>query len=998
MISLIVGSGSFGQKQVELTDHVDPFIGTGGHGHTYPGASYPFGMIQVSPDTRLEGWDGCSAYHASDDTIYGFSHTHLSGTGCSDYGDILIMPVTGIINLSGYGYKSPFSNISEKASPGYYGVELSNYSIRAELTATKRSGFHRFTYPQTVDPGIVIDLKHRDKVLDSEIHFVNDREIEGYRFSSAWAKEQRLYFVIRFSKPFKEGTIESDGNPLNAATEAQGEDLRAYLRFQPFKLNEELLVKIGISAVSIEGARKNLDEENPGWNFDGVLEACRMAWSRELGKITVSGGSSYDQTVFYSALYHTMLSPNLYMDVDGKYLGRDLKTHEVDDFDYYTVFSLWDTYRALHPLLTIIDQKRTNDFIRTFLRQYEEGGLLPVWELSSNETYCMIGYHAIPVIADAYLKGIKDFDSGLAFEAMKTSAEEDHFGLKYYKSQGFIPGDMEGESVSKTLEYAYDDWCIAMMADEMGKEAEYVEYIKRAQNYKNMYDPTTGFMRAKLNNRWFYPFDPYEVNFNYTEANAWQYSFCVAQDIDGLIGLMGGKDAFTGKLDKLFSARTETTGRDQADITGLIGQYAHGNEPSHHMSYLYDFVGQPWKTQELVHAIMNDFYTDQRDGLCGNEDCGQMSAWYVFSALGFYPVTPCSGFYAVGTPRFPYARIELENGKTFTITARNLNATNFYIQSCTLNGINHQTSVIRHQEIMDGGELVFEMGNKPNNTWGISSVDSDSNIPSQSDPQRDQRAGIREHLIQPVPFVETGQATFFDSTTITLSSSDPEAGIFYTTLRDGAQGIRHEKAFYQDPGSGIKDLYSGPFTIHETTTILAFAQKKDGEPSSLIESVFQKIPQHRKITLNTRYASQYSAGGDIALIDFKKGGENFKTGVWQGYEGVNLDAIVDLGDIQEVNRISAGFLQDVGSWIFFPEEVTFFVSSDGQTFSPCGSSVPEYSQKGHAPGILEQSTNVVPPREARYVRVTAKNPGVCPDWHPGAGKPCWIFTDEISIN
>ncbi|MFC2102244.1 GH92 family glycosyl hydrolase [Bacteroidota bacterium] len=960
----------FGQRLVRLTDFVDPFIGTGGHGHTYPGATWPFGMIQVSPDTQLEGWDGCSAYHASDDTIYGFSHTHLSGTGCSDYGDILLMPVTGEVSLSDYNYASHFDRLSEKASPGYYRVSLSKYDIGVELTAAQRAGVHRYTYPASETPAVILNLQHRDKVIESGLKVIGDREVEGYRFSTEWAKDQRLFFVIRFSKPFRSVEIENDGNQRVDLTEAKGTDIKALLRFKPTKAYEEIQVKIGISAVSIEGARKNLDEEVPGWEFDEVLDACRLAWTKELEKITVSGGTPDDQKVFYTALYHALLSPNLYMDVDGRYLGRDLKVHQVDSFDYYTVFSLWDTYRALHPLLTIIDQKRTNDFIRTFIRQYEEGGLLPVWELSANETNCMIGYHAVPVIADAYLKGIRDYNAEKAFEAMKNSANQDQFGLRYYKEQGFIPGDMEGESVSKTLEYAYDDWCIAQMAKEVGKEADYTEFIKRAQYYKNLFDPATGFMRAKLNNQWFSPFDPYEVNFNYTEANAWQYSFYVPQDISGLIAMMGGTKEFSLRLDALFNADMETTGRDQADITGLIGQYAQGNEPSHHMAYLYDYVGQPWKTQALVHRIMKEFYLNSRDGLCGNEDCGQMSAWYVFSAMGFYPVTPGSNFYAIGTPRFPFTKIELENGKSFTITANNLSDENFYIQSCTLNGIQHPASTIQHQDIMEGGELVFEMGSEPNYDWG-----KKMNFEFQIS---------NFNLIQPVPYVAEGDATFFDSTTIALSSPDSNASIFYT--------------LNGHPASGIRDLYTIPFTIRETAILRAFAQKEGSDPSFIIESTFQKIPENRKLKLNTDYAPQYSAGGDIALIDFKKGGENFKTGVWQGYEGVDLDAIVDLGEVQDIHKISAGFLQDAGSWIFFPTEVEFFTSLDGEHFSPAGISIHEFSQRDFTPTTLEQWADLEPSVEARYVRVVAKTPGICPDWHPGAGKKCWIFVDEISVN
>ena len=1008
----------YSQEMVRVTDYVDPFIGTGGHGHTFPGATYPFGMIQVSPDTRLEGWDGCSAYHSSDDIIYGFSHTHLSGTGCSDYGDILVMPVIGEVGLSDYDYASPFHQESEKASPGFYRVGLDKYDIGVELTASKRAGFHRYTFPATTQPGIVLDLTHRDKVIESGLKVVGDAEVEGYRFSTAWAKEQRLYFVIQFSKPFKSILIEASGEAITESTEASGEDIKAIFRFGPTGEGAQIKVKVGISAVSIEGARRNLESEIPGWNFEKTLQDTRTAWQNELQKINVFGGTNGQKTIFYTALYHAMISPNLYMDVDGQYLGRDLQAHQAEGFDYYTVFSLWDTYRALHPLLAIIDQKQTNDFINTFIRQYEEGGLLPVWELSANETFCMIGYHAVPVIADAFLKGISNWDTGKAFEAMKNSAEQDHFGLKYYINQGFIPGDKEGESVSKTLEYAFDDWCIAQMALALDKKDDYKTYIQRAQYYKNLFDPSTGFMRAKLNNQWFTPFDPYEVNFNYTEANAWQYSLYVPQDIYGLVGLMGGKENFIRNLDTLFSAKTETSGRDQADITGLIGQYAHGNEPSHHMTYLYDYVGEPWKTQKLVHRIRNEFYTNQRDGLCGNEDCGQMSAWYVFSALGFYPVTPGSDIYALGTPSFPISKINLENGKTFTIKAHNFSDKNYYIQSCKLNGENHEEPFIRYKDIMDGGELIFVMGSEPNYNWGKSGVDLEYSKDDTQDLIRDPGSGIRNHLIQPVPFISKGESAFFDSTTIELSSPDPEAKIFYQAMSLTGSGVegRGSNQFPIDsiddlriknhPASGIGypgsdstfQLFTSPLTLHESTIVKAFAQKEGGEPSFIIESTFQKIPKNRKIKLNTEYAPQYSAGGEIALIDFRKGSDNFKTGVWQGYEGVDLDAVVDLGEVQQVRKISAGFLQDAGSWIFFPTEVEFFTSLDGEFFSPAGISIHEFSQKDFTPTILEQWADLEPSVQARYVRVVAKTQGTCPDWHPGAGKKCWIFVDEISVN
>jgi predicted alpha-1,2-mannosidase len=966
ILVLITGCGRHPES---LTGNVNPFIGTGGHGHTYPGVSLPFGMVQLSPDTRLDGWDGCSAYHASDSVIYGFSHTHLSGTGCSDYGDILVMPVTGEPSLAKYSYRSGFRAASEEASPGYYKVDLDAFGIRAELTATLRAGFHRYTFPASGNAGIVFDLKHRDKVLESELHVISPTEIEGMRISREWAQKQILYFVARFSRPFD--SWKSLPVITNHVTNGsiKGDTVITVFNFKTEK-GAKILVKVGISAVSYDGARKNLDEEIPGWDFDLIRKEAGDAWNGELGKVAIKGGTRDQQIVFYTSLYHALLNPNLYMDVDGSYRGRDLQVHSADGFDYYTVFSLWDTYRAAHPLFTILEEKRTVDFIRTFLQQYREGGELPVWELSGNETGCMIGYHSVPVIADAYLKGIRGFDADMALEAMRHSAEQDHLGLADYRSKGFIPGDKEGESVSKTLEYAYDDWCIAQMAKEMGKTGVYRDYIRRAQYYKNIFDPSTGFMRAKMNETWFSPFDPAEVNFNYTEANAWQYSFYVPQDVSGLIQMLGETAKFAAKLDAMFAAQTATTGRNQADITGQIGQYAHGNEPSHHMAYLYNYAGQPWKTQELVHRILTTLYSNDRDGLCGNEDCGQMSSWFVLSAMGFYPVTPGSGIYDIGIPLFPEIKIQLENGKTFTIKATGLSDRNFYIQSATLDGKEYQKCFITHEDILAGKELAFVMGPVPNKAWG-------------SKPGDYPVSAISDELITPVPSVETGKRTFQDSTLITLSCPLPGAVIRYTL--DGK------------PADKNAMVYIKPFVIRDRTILKAVTFRDGMSASFPIEAVFDRIPKNRKITLNTKYAGQYSAGGDIALIDFVRGGPNFRTGTWQGYDGVDLDAVIDLGQVQKLDRLSAGFLQDPGSWIFYPVEVDYYLSTDGKNFKQAASvknDVPDDRQIA----TTKEFTAALRGAKARYIRVLAKNRGVCPPWHAGAGQKAWIFADEITIN
>ncbi|MCH8331501.1 MAG: GH92 family glycosyl hydrolase, partial [Bacteroidetes bacterium] len=515
LTTLIVLFACSERKEYIRADFVSPFIGTGGHGHTYPGPSAPFGMVQLSPDTRLTGWDGCSGYHISDSIIYGFSHTHLSGTGISDYGDILFMPTVGEINLNNGedgkpGYRSTYKHTKQRGTAGYYKVHLEDYNITVELTTTQRVGFHRYTYPNSDQANIILDLKHRDQVITSGLHIVDDDEIEGYRISSAWAKEQHVYFVARFSKSFEKSGIAINDVIQEGLENAEGTNIKAYFTFST-KSKEQIKVKVGLSAVSIEGARLNLKEEVSGWDFADVRDQSKSDWDEILSKIDIEGGSRNDRIVFYSALYHSFLSPNIYMDVDGKFRGMDLLVHRAPDYKYYTVFSLWDTYRATHPLFTIIDQERTRDFIRTFIRQYSDGGILPIWELAGNYTGCMIGYHSIPVIVDAYLKGIRGYEVEDIYKVMKISAGKEHHGLDAYKAKGYISSHDEGESVSKTLEYAYDDWCIAMMAKKMRKDEDYQYYVKRAQSYKNLLDPNTGFMRARDNEMWYSPFDPAEV-------------------------------------------------------------------------------------------------------------------------------------------------------------------------------------------------------------------------------------------------------------------------------------------------------------------------------------------------------------------------------------------------------------------------------------------------------------------------------------------------------
>ena len=955
------------KKNQKLTEFVNPFIGTGGHGHTYPGATMPFGMMQLSPDTRLEGWDGCSGYHYSDNYIYGFSHTHLSGTGVSDYGDILLMP-TNTINFNNgsdgkAGYRAHFSHDNEMAKPGYYKVHLDSTNIDVELTVSSRSGIHKYQFPSSDNQYVILDLDHRDKVLDYKIHKINDSTITGYRHSKAWATDQRLFYNIQFSKPIKSVTYQENGTAISKNYKYQSK--QAAIEFENPN-NDPVFVKIGISAVDEAGATNNLNQEIGNKSFEDIKTDAQNTWETQLKKIVVESKNDDYKSVFYTSLYHTMIAPNLYQDVDGRYRGMDLEIHKTTDFDYYTVFSLWDTYRAAHPLYTIIEQERTNDFIKTFLAKYDEGGIMPIWDLSANYTGCMIGYHAVPVISDAYIKGIRNYDTEKAFEAMKHSATRDKLGLKSYKEFGFIPVEEESESVSKTLEYAYDDWTIAQMAKAMSKADDYKVYMERAQYYKNIYDPETQFMRGRFRNTWFAPFDPYEVNFNYTEANSWQYSFYVPQDISGFINLLGGKDKLETQLDELFTAEAETSGRSQADITGLIGQYAHGNEPSHHMAYLYNFVNKPHKTQEKVHQILTELYSNAPDGISGNEDCGQMSAWYVFSSMGFYPVTPGSNHYIIGTPLFDKAIINLENGNQFTISAENLNSTNIYIEKAYLNGKELDKTYISHEDIMAGGTLNYTMTDEPS-VWG--SRDGD-----------EPKTEINEHLIVPAPFIAKGDVAFKDKTDVTLGSVVSETEIYYSLDNSGFI------------------IYTVPFTISKASTLKVYARNKFESKSATVETQFYKIDPNLSITLDTEYANQYNAGGNDALIDGIMGTQDFRTGTWQGYWDEDLVATVDLGSLKSIQNVKINFLQDQSAWIFYPTEVECLVSKDGKQFISINNIKIDTAKRNEVVLIKNMSFSFAS-ENYRFIKIIAKKMGELPEWHlgyPHDGRS-WIFADEISI-
>ena len=916
----------------DFAKHVNPFIGTGGHGHTFPGATVPYGMVQLSPDTRIDGsWDGCSGYHYDDSTIYGFSHTHLNGTGVSDYGDIMLMPTMGEPSFDNKIYSSTFSHANEKASAGYYAVKLDKHDIDVRLTTSTRVGFHEYTFNKAGQANIILDLNHRDKLLEGTVRIIDDRTIEVLRRSEAWARNQYVYARIEFNTPLLINSKKGKNKPENLLT---GEDIAISFSKQ-VKKGEKILVKVSLSPTSYEGAKLNSSEINH-WDFEKVKKEAETLWNKELSKIEVTSDDKDKLAIFYTALYHTMMQPNIAQDLDGKYRGRDNQIHTAEGFDYYTVFSLWDTFRGAHPLYTLIDKKRTSDYINTFIKQYEQGGRLPVWELASNETDCMIGYHSVSVIADAMAKGITGFDYEKAFEASKASAMRDVLGLEAYKKNGFISMDDEHESVSKTLEYAYDDWCIAQMAQLLNKKEDYQYFMKRSQNWKNIFDWETGFMRPKKNGGWDKPFDPREVNNNFTEGNSWQYSFFVPQDIEGLIQAHGGKDKFEAKLDALFNAESKTTGREQVDVTGLIGQYAHGNEPSHHMAYLYNYVGKPEKTKEKVHYILNNFYKNSPDGLIGNEDCGQMSAWYVLSSMGIYAVTPGLPRWSTTKSFFDKIEINFENDSKETTTNLSINETNEYLG----NLIDRRT---RSHFLLNFEEII------------------------------------------PVPVIQAESKAFKDKLKIELKSQNSNDIIFYTT--NDATSKLDDRIFIK---------YTKPFSIDITTDVFAYVEN-NGQISNTISAQFFKKPNNYTINIKSKYNPQYHAGGSDGLLDGILGTENWRKGDWQGYQSQDFEAVVDLQGVKEVAEVSARFLQDQRSWILMPTKVEYYVSEDNVNFTFFGSVANALDPKIEENTILNFTAKETKAKKARYVKVIAKNFGKLPEWHQGFGGDAFIFIDEITI-
>lgn len=718
------GSSQKGQEMEDLTQFVDPRIGTGGHGHVFYGANVPYGFIQLGPTSIPQSWDWVSGYHVSDSTVIGFPHTHLSGTGIGDLHDINVMPVVGEVTYSrgdASSYETGLWSYSDRSkevvTPGYYRTHLSRYNVDVELTATKRVGFHKYTFLGNESPAIVFDMVNGgcwDKTTEAVIRVVNDSTVSGYRYSKGWADDQRVFFRAEFSRKFD--NVEFIVNDsVKDGDMAKGAQLFARVNFAAGN-QEPVYMKVALSPTSEEGAQLNMQTELSGWDFEKTIADAKAAWNKELNKVKVYTTDEASKKIFYTSLYHTLFAPSEFCDVNGDYYGADKQMHKGEGFVNYTTFSLWDTYRAAQPLMTILHPEKMSDIINTMLHIHQQQGKLPVWHLMGCETNCMVGNPGVPVVADAILKDIKGFDTELAFKALKESSMLPERGMEYRIEYGFIPADKMTEAIAYDMEYAIADWAVAQAAQKLGKQEDYEYFLKRSKSYKNYFDASTGFMRGKmLDGSWRTPFSPYASSHrddDYCEGNAWQYTWLVPHDVEGLVECFGSKEAFVNKLDSLFLANGDMGEASSPDISGLIGQYAHGNEPSHHTVYLYTLVGQPWKTADRIKEILHTMYTDQPDGLSGNEDVGQMSAWYILSSFGFYQVEPAGGKFVFGYPNFDKVEIAVPAGK-FVIERENKGQQNNYIQGIVLNGTEYKKPWIEYADIMKGGELKFLMGDEP---------------------------------------------------------------------------------------------------------------------------------------------------------------------------------------------------------------------------------------------------------------------------------------------
>ncbi len=948
---LLLCSLSFAQSQTPVnkySKYVNPFIGTGGFGHTFPGATTPFGMVQLSADTRINNtWEGCSGYHHSDSIIYGFSHTHLSGTGCSDYGDIAFIPayvssdvLTEKIHPRPASNSGVFNHKNEKASVGYYSVLLED--IKVELSASTRVGIQAYTFNKDGMVCIQLNLSHRDELLDSKIEKVSETKYQGYRRSKAWAEDQMVYYSFEISKaPILARTFTgvNEGN----------KQADALFMYYNVKKGEQILIKTGLSSVDEKGASLNLSTEVPHWDFKKVQAEAVAKWDKELSKIEVTDTNTTNKIKFYTALYHCMIHPNVLNDVDGKYRGRDHKIHQADG-EYYTLYSLWDTHRALHPLLNIIDKERSKNFIKSFLAQYQQSGRLPMWELWNNETNCMIGFHSVSVILDAYRKDVIDkklLES--LYPAILSEASSTRFGLDKFRKRGYLEIEDESESVSKTLEYAYDMWCVSEIGKILNKP-DLIAFGKYVDAWKNVYDASIGYMRPRKNGGWLSPFNPYEVNNHYTEANAWQYSFFIPHRNDIKQNVL-----------PLFQANTKTTGREQSDISGLIGQYAHGNEPSHNYVYLLPLK----ERQQYIQQINNDLYGIGRDGLCGNDDCGQMSAWFVFSAMGFYPTCPGKSVYDIGYPLFDDVKIK-RGDKIICSISKEGNTKMLYP---TINSTSSTTGitslVFNHNEFEKGLRIAFK-----------TTKTGELNTAALSDKKQN------DNIVSPVILSERQIFRDFNKIELALPNEkvDSTVELYYSI---------------DSPSTKYAKLYHNPFYLMNSSKVYAFA-KKGNYTTDFTEGTYYRMPNNWSVTLRSTYNRQYSADGPEGIIDGLRGDTDWRKGRWQGYQSQDFEVNIDLKTEKEIKEVSAGFLQDTRSWILMPTKVEIYTSNDGSIFSLRATIKNTVRDQDYAVQIKEFGSKIESCR-ARYVKVVAKNYGTLPHWHQGSGGDAFIFVDEIQI-
>ncbi|WP_162150104.1 GH92 family glycosyl hydrolase [Saccharicrinis fermentans] len=988
------------RESANLIGYVDPMIGTDGIGHTFPGATVPFGMVQLSPSNDFKSWNWCSGYHYSDTILKGFAHTHISGAGLAGLGDILLMPTVGVVQLNpgteddpASGYRSRFSHKSEKSTPGYYSVLLDDYNVKVELTASERVGFHRYTMSKPGVLNVIIDPTHNimERIVETGVEIVSNTTLRGFKRCEGEGGARTVYFYAKFSKPFVSYGVAKGDSIMEGEKRLKGTNTKAYIQAK-LKHDEVLEIQVALSFVGYQGAKANLNAEVQGKSFDDVKRLAQSKWEEKLNKMIVTGSSQADKRTFYTAMYHSFISPNLISDVDGRY-WLEGKVYQ-SDFPQYSNFSTWDTFRALNPLFTIVEQEKTAEFVNSLASRYTETKVgLPVWECMGHDNVCMIGYSAVSPMVDAALKNIKGIQPEEVYEAVKAAAMSlekhspnyDKNGMDYYLKMGYVPGELNC-AVSKTTEQNYYDWCISALADRLGKKDDAALFAERSVGYKNLYRSdkkrlyskyTTGEWREMKLNVWD------DLIANYVSGNIWGYSAFVPHDVNGLMELIGGKDEFAKWLDDIFLDTTSIDGHTHVDISGFIGKYGHGDEPSQHMPYLYNYAGQPWKTQERVRQVISEFYHDKPDGLVNNDDLGQMSAWYLFSAMGFYPVCPGDMKYMIGSPLFKKVVINLENGKQWIIKANNDPKKNIYIQSVTLNGEPYTKSYLTHEQIMNGGNLVFEMGAAPNKKWGV--LPEDRPI-SKVHTEKANRLPQITHK----PFDKDRSEVFEEAYQVKLVCNTEKADIYYTLNGD----IPHKNS----------KRYKKPFVIHKTTNLKAIAYADGMQPSFVYDRTYYAGRRFGdlkdgfpRITMITRPKKFGDSDGNM-LMDLKVGSGSFNDGRWTGFDGEDMVATIDFGQAISIDNVSIGYLSNTAVWIFPPSAMVIRASLDDDKYEIIGSKKWRFSQEELEGPFVKREEFTFKSQKIRYLNIEVSNYGIVPDWHAAAGHKGWMFVDEILIN